>query len=106
MRVAALKRLWELAPPSQMRILYRHAFYARIASSEPEAWATCGTPEERAMALKNPKSLKRGSHPPKAIVDPWNAAAAAAFDGLKFHNQRFQSGDKPQGVWTTALKTK
>ena len=107
MRVAALKRLWERAPPSPGRRLYRHAFYARIASSEPEAWALCGsTSEERATALKNPATLRQGSRPSKAIVDAWDSALAAAFGGLKFHIQRATSGDKPQGVWTTELQTK
>ena len=105
-RVAALKRLWERAPPSPGRYLYRHAFYVRIASREPAAWALCGTHEERATALKDPKSLNRGSRPPRAIVEAWDSALAAAFGGLKFHNQRALSGDKPQGVWTTELQTK
>ena len=105
-RVEALKRLWERAEPSPGRRLYRHAFYARIASREPAAWALCGTVDERARALKDPKSLESGSRPVKTIVGPWNAALAAACDGLEFHTQRGQSGDKPQGVWTTELKTK
>ena len=106
MRVAALKRLWERAGPSPRQRLFRHTFYARIASSEPAAWALCGTVDERATALKDPKSLKSGSRPPQAIVKPWDIAAAEAFDGLEFHNQRATSGDKPQGIWTTELQTK
>ena len=105
-RVEALKRLWERAEPSPGRPLYRHAFYARIASREPAAWALCGTVDERARALKDPKSLESGSRPVKTIVGPWNAAIAAACDGLEFHTQRGQSGDKPQGVWTTELRNK
>ena len=101
-----LKRLWERAPPSPGRRLYRHAWYGRIASHEPAAWETCGTPEERATALKDPKSLKSGSRPPQAIVKPWDIAAADAFGGLAFHTQRATSGDKPQGIWTTELQTK
>ena len=69
-------------------------------------WALCGTAEERATALKDPKTLGSGARPVKAIIQPWDTALAAAFGGLTFDNQRFPSGDKPQGVWTKALKTK
>ena len=105
-RVEVLKRLWERAEPSPGRRLYRHAFYARIASREPAAWEKCGTREDREKSIKDPKSLESGSRPVKAIKTAWDTALAAAFDGLKFHSQRFDSRDKPQGVWTTELKTK
>ena len=106
-RVAALKRLWERAPPSPGRRLFRHAIYARIASREPAAWATCGTPEDREKAIKDPAKLPQGSRPSKAIVDAWNAALAAAFDGLEFVHVRgsVRTSDKPSGYWTTELKT-
>ena len=106
MRVAALKRLWERVEPSPGQRLFRHAFYARIASSEPAAWKTCGTTEERATALKDPKSLRRGSRPPRAIVEAWDSSLAATFGGLEFHNQRGANGDTPQGIWTIELQTK
>ena len=106
MRVAALKRLWGRTEPSPMRRLFRHAFYARIASREPEAWEKCGTPEQRAMAIKDPKHLPQGSRPSKAIVDPWDVALAAAFDGLEFEHVRGGKESRgPAGYWTTVLKT-
>ena len=106
MRVAALKRLWGHTGPSPELRLFRHAFYARIASREPEAWEKCGTPEQRGIAIKDPKHLSQGSRPSKAIVDPWDVALAAAFDGLKFEHVRGRAtSDKPAGYWTTELKT-
>jgi hypothetical protein len=106
MRVAALKRLWEHTDPSEEQLLRRHSFYQCISERAPEVWARCGTDEERATALKDPKSLQRGTRPAKAVTQPWDTALAAAFGGLKFHNQRYASGDKPQGVWTKELKAK
>lgn len=106
-RVAALQELWERADPSPERRLFRHAFYARLASRKPDVWALCGTAEQRATAVKDPSSLPRGSHPVKGIVAAWNAALKEAFDGLEFQNIRGkQSGGKPLGVWTTELKSK
>ena len=107
MRVAALKRLWERAPASPGRLLRRHAFYARIASREQAAWVACGTPEDREKAIKDPANLPRGSRPSQVIVDAWNAALAAAFDGLEFVHVRgsTRTKDKPAGYWTTELKT-
>ena len=84
---------------------FRHDIYTRIAEGEPAAWATCGTPEQRATAIKDPSTLPQGSRPAKVIVDQWNAALAAAFDGLKFENQRGTSGGRPAGVWTMELKS-
>jgi hypothetical protein len=106
MRVAALKRLWERTNPSAEQRLFRHTFYARIASCEPEAWEKCGTPEQRANAIKDPNNLPRGSRPHNAIVDAWDVALAAAFDGLKFEHVRGGGTSvKPSGYWTTELKT-
>ena len=104
-RVAALKRLWERADPSPARRLFRNCFYARIASREPDVWALCGTGEQRATAVKDPKTLPQGSRPAKIIVDQWDAALASAFGGLKFENQRGTSGDRPAGIWTMELKS-
>ena len=85
---------------------FRHDIYTRIAEGEPAAWATCGTPEQRATAIKDPSTLPQGSRPAKVIVDQWNAALAAAFGGLELtHVRGKQSGDKPLGYWTTELKT-
>ena len=107
MRVAALKRLWERTDPSAEQRLFRHAFYARIASREPEAWKTCGTTEQRENAIKDPNNLPRGSRPHNAIVDAWDVALAAAFDGLKFEHVRGGGTSvksvKPSGYWTTEL---
>ena len=89
-----------------MRRLFRQAFYARIATHEPDVWEKCGTEEQRGIAIKGPKHLPQGSRPPKAIVDPWDVALAAAFDGLKFEHVRGGgASDKPAGYWTTELKT-
>ena len=104
-RVEALTRLWDRADPSPGRRLFRHCFYARIASREPDVWALCGTGEQRATAVKDPKTLPQGSRPAKIIVDQWDAALAAAFDELKFENQRGTSGDRPAGIWTMELKS-
>ena len=107
MRVAALKRLWVCVDPNPEQRLFRHEYYARIASSEPAAWETCGKPEDREKAIKDTRTLPQGSRPSKAIVDAWNAALAAAFDGLKFEHVRGgnRTCDKPAGYWTDELKT-
>ena len=103
-RVTALKRLWERAEPSADR-LFRHSSYAHIAACEPEAWALCGSVEDRAKAIKNPSDLPQGSRPAAVIVRSWDAALDRAFGGLVFTCIRGkQSGDKPLGYWTTELK--
>ena len=55
----------------------------------------------------DPAKLTQGSRPSKAIVDAWNAALAAAFDGLEFVHVRGgnRTCDKPAGYWTDELKT-
>ena len=92
--------------PSPGRRLFRHAFYARIASRKPDVWARCGTAEERAKAVKDPKTLERGTRPAAVIVKAWDAALKEAFGGLQFHNQRGASAGNPQGCWMLALKSK
>ena len=73
---------------------------------EPAAWATCGTPEDREKAIKDPAKLPQGSRISKAIVEQWDAAAAAAFDGLEFEHVRGSKDPRvPSGYWTTVLKT-
>ena len=89
-----------------MRLLFRHANYARIASREPEAWEKCGTPEQRAIAIKDPSTLPQGSRPAKVIVEQWDIAHAAAFGGLEFTHVRGSKDSRgPAGYWTTELKT-
>ena len=103
MRVAALKRLWGRTKPSPMRRLFRHAFYARLAAHAPDLWARCGSEEQRANALKEPKS---GSRPAPVITEPWNAALRTAFNGLEFkHVKGSKNQHDPNGHWTDDLKT-
>ncbi len=106
MRVAALKSLWARSDTSPGQRLFRHAFYARLASCEPAVWELCGTDEERAKAVKNPSELDRGCRPAKVIVDAWDRALEKAFDGLKFTNMRGSKNrvEKPNGVWTEQLQ--
>jgi len=105
-RVAALQELWDRDDPSPGPHLFRHVAYARIASCKPDVWARCGTAEERAKAVKDPKTLESGTRPAAVIVRAWDAAFKQAFDGLAFHNQRGASGGNPQGYWTLELKSK
>ena len=54
----------------------------------------------------DPAKLTQGSRPSKAIVDAWNAALAAAFDGLEFVHVRGSKDSRgPAGYWTMELKT-
>jgi hypothetical protein len=106
-RVEALRRLWDRAEPSPGR-LFRHCFYARIAAGEPGVWERCGTEEQRAAAVKDPSKQPQGSRPANVIVAQWDAALAAAFDGLKFNHVRGSrnNASNPNGIWTDELKTK
>ena len=104
-RVTALKRLWERAEPSADR-LFRHSSYAHIAACEPEAWALCGSVEDRAKDIKNPSDLPQGSRPAAVIVRSWDAAFYQAFGGLMFTHVRGSKDPRgPAGYWTTELKS-
>lgn len=104
MRVAALKRLWERADPSPGQLLFRYAIYVRIASLEPAAWATCGSPEQRTNAVKQPNGRKIAP-PATVIVHAWNAAFGTAFNGLVFkHRTGSKNPEEPNGHWTDELK--
>lgn len=104
-RVAALIRLWERAEPSPMRRLFRHAFYARIATHEPDVWALCGTEEQRAKALKDPSS-QSGSRPAAVIVQAWSMALKVAFNKLELKQiVGSKNNHEPNGHWTDELKT-
>ena len=105
MRVAVLKQLWKRADPSPGRRLRRHAFYQRIAAHAPDLWARCGSEEQRANALKDPRS-QNGSRPATVIVEPWNAALRTAFNGLEFkHVTGSKNQHDPNGHWTDDLMT-
>ena len=105
-RVEALTRLWERAEPSPGRRLFRHCFYQRIVAREPDVWALCGTSEQRATAVKDPKDPCKPK-PDPAIVQAWDAALWEAFGGLKFRNERGSRNElsRPNGIWTDELKT-
>ena len=69
-------------------------------------WALCGTGEQRATAIKDPKQLPQGSRPTPVIVWAWNEALKEAFGGLEFeHKTGKQPAGTPLGYWTTQLKT-
>ena len=101
MRVAALKCLFEHKAGSPRR--FRHQIYARIAEREPEAWALCGTAEQREKAAADPAGLPQGSHPTATIVQAWNTALFDAFCGLELTHVRGKDS-RPKGHWTTELK--
>ena len=64
-----LQRLYEKAvSPNSFRRYFRHQVYSHIADKAPEVWNLCGAREQRAVALKDPKELVRGSRPAPAIV--------------------------------------
>ena len=103
-RVAALKRLFERKANSPR--LFRHQIYARIAEREPEAWALCGTLEQRRVAITDPSSNQSGSRPAIVIVHAWKVAMKEAFEGFEFGDRVCGSKNqsaKPNGVWTTDI---
>jgi len=99
-----LQRLFERAvSPDSFRHYFRHQVYRHIADKAPEVWNLCGTREQRAAALKDPKEVS-GSRPAPAIVRAWDTALKSAFNGLEFnHIKGSRQMDKPNGVWTTEL---
>jgi len=103
-RVSACRRLFTRVPGSPH--LFRHEVYAYIAKhecGEHGAWETVGTTEQRAKAVEDPRTLKRGSRPATSIVSAWTDAMAEAFHGFEFENNRGDGSGLPRGYSTTEL---
>jgi len=101
-RVSACRRLFTRVQGSPRR--FRYEVYAHLAEHERGAWETMGTAEQRANAVKDPKTLVSGSRPSQVIVSAWTDAMAEALDGFSF-GQRV-TGDapgQPRGYSTTEL---
>jgi len=100
-RVAACRRLFTRVRGSPRR--FRHEVYAYIAEHERGAWEATGAAEQRAKAVEDPRTLKRGSRPARSIVSAWTDAMAEAFHGFEFENNRGDGSGLPRGYSTTEL---
>ena len=93
-----LKRLFERKASSPRR--FRHQIYARIAEREPQAWALCGTAEQREKAIA---VLGKGGRLHPCITEPWDRAFCAAFSTFKFDHVTGNSNGLPNGFSTNVL---